>query len=92
MAHLESRFETCTNRGVYNPKTWNKNYCKTGTWQIDHIIPMAMRVYICDSDPGFLESWKLENLRPLRSKENTILGAKMQRINTKKNLEVNHVG
>jgi hypothetical protein len=46
---------------------------------------MATRVYSCQSDPGFIEAWRLENLRSLRSKDNIVLGAKMKRVkNTNK--------
>ena len=89
--HLESKFEpwmNWENWGVYNPGKWDEDNPKTWTWQLDHIKPMATHVYSCEADPGFIEAWKLENLRPLRSKENIILGAKMKRVNTNKFIEV----
>ena len=45
---------------------------------------MASHVYSCESDSGFKEAWRFENLKPLRSKENIVLGAKMKRIKTNK--------
>lgn len=80
--HLESQFEpwmSWENWGKYNPSTWDDSNPKTWTWQLDHKIPMANHTYSCQDDPGFLEAWKLENLRPLRAKDNIILGAKMKR-------------
>jgi hypothetical protein len=80
--HLEFQFEpwmNWDNWGVYNPKTWNDEDSLTWTWQLDHKIPMANHTYSCQDDPGFLEAWKLENLRPLKAKDNIILGAKMKR-------------
>lgn len=73
------------NWGVYDPVKWNENEPSTWTWQLDHIKPMATHVYSCEADPGFRDAWKLENLRPLRSKDNIVLGAKMKRVkNTNK--------
>ena len=57
----------------------------------DRIKPMATHVYSCESDPGFKDAWRLENLRPLRSKENIILGASMKRINNKTNKLIHEV-
>lgn len=91
--HLESQFEhwmNWDNWGVYNPKKWDDNDYNTWTWQIDHIKPMAKHVYYCQEDPEFAEAWKLENLRPLRAKDNIILGAKMKRIKNTTNLEDCH--
>lgn len=51
-----------------------------GMEYIYHKIPMVNHTYDCQKDPGFVEAWKLENLRPLRAKDNIILGAKMKRI------------
>lgn len=85
--HLESQFEpwmNWDNWGVYNPGTWDENDPSTWTWQLDHIKPMATYVYNCQSDPGFKEAWRLDNLRPLRSKDNIVLGAKMKRIKNRK--------
>lgn len=49
------------------------------------VKPMATHAYSCESDAGFRDAWKLENLRPLRSKDNVILGANMKRVkNTNK--------
>lgn len=45
---------------------------------------MASHVYSCESDPGFREAWRLDNLRPLRSKDNIVLGAKMKRVKSNK--------
>jgi len=81
--HLESQFESWMNWdnwGVYNPSKWDENDPSTWTWQLDHIKPMATHAYSCQSDPGFIEAWRLNNLRPLRSKENIVLGAKMKRV------------
>jgi hypothetical protein len=92
--HLESKFEpwmNWNNWGNYNPKTWGENDSNTWTWQLDHIKPMATHVYSCESDPGFKDAWRLENLRPLRSKENIILGASMKRINNKTNKLIHEV-
>jgi len=80
--HLESKFESWMsweNWGIYNPSTWDENNPVTWTWQLDHIKPMANHVYSCQTDPEFIDAWRLENLRPLRSKDNIILGAKMKR-------------
>lgn len=80
--HLDSQFESWMNWdnwGRYDPKTWDDNDASTWTWQLDHKIPMANHTYSCQDDPGFLEAWKLENLRPLKAKDNIILGAKMKR-------------
>ncbi len=85
--HLESQFESWMNWdnwGVYNPSTWDENNPSTWTWQLDHIKPMATHTYNCESDFGFREAWRLDNLRPLRSKENIVLGASMKRIKTNK--------
>jgi len=82
--HIESRFESWMNWenwGAYKPSTWNEEDPNTWTWQLDHIKPMATHVYSCESDSGFKDAWRLENLRPLRSKENIIFGASMKRIN-----------
>lgn len=46
---------------------------------------MANHVYSCEPDTEFRDAWKFENLRPLRSKDNIILGANMKRVkNTNK--------
>ncbi len=92
--HLESQFEfwmSWENWGQYNPSTWDDNDSKTWTWQLDHKIPMATYTYSCQEDPGFLEAWKLENLRPLKAKDNIILGAKMKR-NHFQNLDIHSKG
>lgn len=81
--HIENQFEPWMNWhnwGVYNSETWDENDSTTWTWQIDHIIPMAKYTYSCEKDREFLEAWQLTNLRPLRSKENIIMGARMERI------------
>ena len=82
--HLESQFEpwmNWENWGVYDPRKWDDNNPDTWTWQLDHVKPMASHIYNCESDPGFKDAWKLENLRPLKSKDNIILGARMKRAN-----------
>lgn len=69
--HLESQFDAWMNSenyGIYNKETWNDNEQKTWTWQIDHIIPQCLLKY-----------WALENLRPLSSKQNFLLGLKVKK-------------
>jgi len=81
--HIESKFElwmNWSNWGRYNPETWDNAKPETWTWQLDHIKPMANHTYTCQEDPGFLEAWKLANLRPLKAKDNIILGARMKRV------------
>jgi len=83
--HIESQFEpwmSWDNWGMYELDTWDDNDSRTWTWQIDHKKPMARHVYSCQEDSEFLKAWELSNLRPLKSKENIILGAKMKRIKT----------
>lgn len=85
--HLESQFEpwmNWENWGRYDAAKWDGESASTWTWNIDHKIPMANHTYSCQNDPGFVEAWKLENLRPLKAKDNIILGAKMKRIRNKR--------
>lgn len=76
--HLENQFEswmTWDNHGCYNPQTWNDSDSGTWTWQIDHIIPQSILIYVSMSDLNFQKCWALDNLRPLSAKQNVIDGA-----------------
>lgn len=67
MKHLESQFEpwmTWENHGLYSPHK--------KTWQIDHIIADSNYIYSDMKDQQFLDSWALQNLRPLEALENII--------------------
>lgn len=81
-SHLESKFKArmnWENYGIYNKKTWNDNEQKTWTWQIDHIISQCLLKYSFMEDENFKKSWALENLRPLSSKQNFLLGLKVKK-------------
>ena len=60
--HLESKFEPWM--------TWD-NY---GEWEIDHITPDSWFKYNSFEDKGFQDSWALENLQPLRKRDNCSKG------------------
>jgi len=80
--HLESLFEpwmNWDNHGNYNQQKWDDNNPQTWTWQIDHIIPQSNLPYDSMDHPNFKKCWALKNLRPLRSKENVLDGAKRTR-------------
>ncbi len=80
--HLESQFESWmnwSNWGQYIPKKWNDNDSSTWTWQLDHVIPQSEFKYQTINDPEFLACWKLENLRPLKAKDNIIEGTNRTR-------------
>lgn len=57
-AHLESKFQP----GM----SWDN----AGEWHIDHDVPDSWFTYSSMNDPGFKESWKLENLQPMWKSEN----------------------
>ena len=71
VSHIESQFND-----KMNWKNWGQ-YRIGGiyTWQIDHIIPQSYYKYTSLEDPNFAECWKMENLRPLCSIENSKKGA-----------------
>jgi len=78
--HLESQFESWMswdNWGIYKPSAWDDNDSSTWTWNIDHRIPQSKFKYSSINDHEFLECWALDNLRPLKSKDNIINGAKI---------------
>jgi len=54
--------------------TTRANYGKA--WEIDHIMSKALLPYESFEDPNFRKLWCLENLRPLRIKENREKGKK----------------
>jgi hypothetical protein len=57
--HIESKFlpgMTWANRGT--------------EWELDHVIPDYEFEYSSMDDPGFLQSWALENLQPLWASDN----------------------
>jgi len=73
--HLESLFEpwmNWENWGRFIKKTWNDSDPGTWTWQIDHIIPQSRLPYDSMAHPNFKKCWALENIRPLKSKQNLI--------------------
>ena|ERR1039457_2175434 len=78
--YIESLFEpwmNWSNRGAYNPKTWNDNDSDTWTWQLDHIKPISHFKDIIDENSiEFKECWSLKNLRPLSAKQNQLEGNK----------------
>lgn len=61
MAHLESKF---TNR-----MSW-ENYAEY--WEIDHIKPKSLFIYLDYTDEEFRKCWGLENLQPLEKTLNRI--------------------
>jgi hypothetical protein len=60
--HLESQF--------VDGMSWDNYGHGEGKWNIDHIVPDSHFNYESFDDDGFLESWSLDNLRPLWSSEN----------------------
>jgi len=76
--HLEKQFEPWMNwgnYGIYRSSKWDDDNQSTWTWQIDHIIPQSMLLYISMEDENFKKCWALENLRPLNSKQNIFDGS-----------------
>ena len=71
--HLESQFEpwmNWDNHGLFNSHR--------PTWQIDHIIPDYSFDYSSPADKGFVDSWALNNLRPLESMTNILKSNNME--------------
>jgi hypothetical protein len=68
-AHLENHFD--------DTMTWENYGCGEGKWNIDHVYPQSRLPYDNMKHPNFLECWKLENLRPLCSIENSSKGNKI---------------
>ena len=68
-AHLENQFD--------DTMTWENYGCGEGKWNIDHIYPQSRLPYDSMEHPNFLECWRLENLRPLCSIENSSKGNKI---------------
>jgi hypothetical protein len=67
------------NYGVYRKAIWDDNDQSTWTWQIDHIIPQSKLKYSSVKEDNFKKCWALDNLRPLSSKENFLLGINLIR-------------
>jgi hypothetical protein len=70
--HLEKQFEAWMNWSNYGRFNPNKE-----TWQIDHIMPDSSFQYKSMDDIGFKLSWSLNNLRPLRAKDNLLKSNKV---------------
>jgi hypothetical protein len=62
--HLESQFEDCMN--------WDNHGNGEGFWNVDHIYPQSLLPYDSLEHPNFVKCWALENLRPLRWKDNLL--------------------
>jgi hypothetical protein len=74
-AHLESQFQpwmNWDNYGRYYKSKWDDSDKSTWTWQIDHVIPQSSLPYDSFEHPNFKKCWRLDNLRPLSSKENLL--------------------
>lgn len=67
MKHLQSQFEPWMNWSNHGAYSKHKK-----TWQIDHIKPDSSFSYLDVKDEQFINSWALDNLRPLDSLENII--------------------
>lgn len=75
--HLEKQFEPWMNWGnwgKYDPKTWDDSNPLTWTWQIDHVIPQSVFLYVTMNSQCFQDCWALSNLRPLSAKQNLLDG------------------
>ena len=70
--HLESQFEDWMNWG--NNGRMPRGGERKVTWQLDHKIPRGCFAYKSLDDKGFKDCWSLENLRPLDSVDNAVLG------------------
>lgn len=57
--HLEKQFNEKMNWGNYG-----------SYWHLDHIIPKSWYIYTKPEDIGFKMCWGLENLQPLKAKDN----------------------
>lgn len=70
---------TPENQGVYRVGEWDENDSSTWKWQVDHIKPQAD--FNCQSkeDPLLKECWSLDNLRPLKAKDNLLDGVRRTR-------------
>lgn len=80
--HLEGQFESWMNwdnYGKYLADNWDNNDTSTWTWQIDHIIPQSTLPYVSMEEENFKKCWSLENLRPLSSKTNVLLGTALSK-------------
>ena len=58
ISHLETKFT--------NGMTWD-NY---GEWHVDHVKPISSYIILEIGDDEFMNCWSLNNLQPLRGKEN----------------------
>jgi len=71
--HIEAQFEpwmSWDNHGRYCKEDWDENDPSTWTWQLDHVMPHSDLPYDSMAHPNFLRCWDLQNLRPLRAKDN----------------------
>jgi len=65
--------------GKYRKSSWDDSDQLTWTWQLDHIIPQSNLPYVNLEDENFKKCWALDNLRPLSSKQNILLGTRLRR-------------
>lgn len=69
LEHLESLFQP----GM----SWENYGRGHGKWNIDHKVPLSAHSYTKVSDPDFIEAWKLSNLQPMWSVENSAKGPRI---------------
>lgn len=67
------------NQGRYIKAEWDDNDPSTWKWQLDHIIPQSILPFTSMEDDNFKKCWELNNLRPLKAKDNVMDGANRTR-------------
>lgn len=70
--HIESKWDSWMNWS-----NWGKFDANRDTWQIDHIVPHSFFRYNSMKDEAFQKCWSLDNLRPLRAKDNLLKSNKL---------------
>tara|TARA_R110002110_G_scaffold367647_1_gene577460 strand:- start:30 stop:695 length:666 start_codon:yes stop_codon:yes gene_type:complete len=76
--HIESQFEDWMN--WENNGRMPRGGERKVTWQFDHKIPRGCFAYKSLDDKDFKDCWSLENLRPLDSVDNAVLGHEFKRM------------